>query len=197
MIDYEVHGRCISLASRSALYPVAHRPHVGGQGMQPGHQREGAGVVAAFHRKLVLLDGVGDRFGEIGEEFFEPLGFGTVPRPNRYAFPLRLDRLGIVFDGVDYDLAACLFGSVFEIVLGLGRFTATLGLLKAANTPLMVKSDMDGRFASIASRFRARRMFRQTRPATATTARGLVAAWLRLEDRQPHKPAPRFASATC
>ena len=39
--------------------------------------------------------------------------------------------------------------------------------------------------------------FRQTRPATATTARGLVAAWLRLEDRQPHKPAPRFASATC
>ena len=32
-----------------------------------------AGVVAAFHRKLVFLDGVGDRFGEIGEEFFEPL----------------------------------------------------------------------------------------------------------------------------
>jgi hypothetical protein len=125
--------------SATARRLVQKSPLSADRAMQPGHQREGAGVVAAFHRKLVFLDGVGDRFGEIGEEFFEPLGFGTVPRPNRYAFPLRLDRLGIVFDGVDYDLAACLFGSVFEIVLGLGRFTATLGLLKAANTPLMVK----------------------------------------------------------
>jgi hypothetical protein len=107
--------------------------------VQPGHQDEGAGVVAALHGKLVFFEGAGDGFREIGEEFLEPLRFGTVPRPSRYALLLRLDRLGIIFDGVDYDLAACLFGSVFEIVLGLGRFTATLGLLKAANTPLMVK----------------------------------------------------------
>ena len=115
-------------------------------------------MVAAFHRKLVFLDGVGDRFGEIGEEFFEPLRLGFCRA-----------RIGMRFLCASIASALSLMASImtwrraFSALCSRSSsasavFTATLGLLKAANTPLMVKSDMDGRFASIASRFRARRM---------------------------------------